>query len=149
MRSSPKTLPIVPRQTQRAMQHIVEVTTNARAAHPGGLGGQVQRLANHSRLPEQLAPGCRAAFPQDRFESRQHAEAEHAVGGDVLLAGQRPRKIAQVPPSQPPERHRGRQVRQDFPIGNAAKGVPQGFLVRRRAQPEVHAGLQSRDPMHE
>src|ERR1035441_6289430 len=46
-----KTLPIVPRQTERAMQHIVEVTTNARAAHSGGLGGQVQRLTDHSGLP--------------------------------------------------------------------------------------------------
>ena len=36
-----KTLPIVPCQTECAMQHIIKVATNARAAHPGGLGGQV------------------------------------------------------------------------------------------------------------
>src|ERR1017187_5599747 len=90
-----KTLPVVPRQTKRAMQHIIEIITNASAAHTGGLGGQIKRLADYSRFPEQLAPGRRAAFSQDWFEPRKHAKAERAVGGNVLLAGHGPREIAQ------------------------------------------------------
>ena len=100
-------LPIVPGQTERAVQHIIEVATNARAANPGSLGSQIQGLADHSGFPEQFALSRRAAFPQDRLEPRQHSEAERAIGGNVLMAGERPREITQVAPSQPIKRHRG------------------------------------------
>ena len=45
-------LPIVARQSECPMQHIIKIATNAGAAHPCGLASQIQRLANHPRLPE-------------------------------------------------------------------------------------------------
>ena len=94
-------LPIVAGQTERAVQHIIEVAANAGAANTGSLGSQIQGLADHSSFPEQFPVGCRAALPQDRLEPRQHSKAECAVGSNVLVAGERPRKITQIAPTQP------------------------------------------------
>src|SRR5580765_701976 len=75
-------LPIVTVQTERSMQHIIEVTTNAGTANSRSLGRQIQGLADHSRFPEQFAISRRAAPPQDRLEPRQHPKAESTVGGN-------------------------------------------------------------------
>ena len=42
----------------------------------------------------------RAALSQDWFRSGQHAKAERAVGGDVLLARRGSGEIAQISPPQ-------------------------------------------------
>ena len=47
-----KALPVVPGQPQRIVQHIIEVAADVGAANPRGLGGQIQRLANHAGFPE-------------------------------------------------------------------------------------------------
>ena len=99
-----KALPIVTSQTERTVQHIIEVATNAGAANTGSLGSQIQGLADHSRFPEQFAISCRAAIPQDWLEPRQHPKAERTISGNVLVAGKRPREITQVALSQPVKR---------------------------------------------
>src|SRR5664279_5420920 len=81
-------LPIAASQTECAVQHIVEVTTNAGAANTGSFGSQIQGLANHSSFPKQFAISRRAALPQDWLEPRQHPKAEPTIGGNVLLAGE-------------------------------------------------------------
>ena len=67
-----KALPIVTSQTERAVQDIIEVTTNAGAANTGSLGCQIQGLTDHSRFPKQFTVCRRAALPQDWREPRQH-----------------------------------------------------------------------------
>src|ERR1039458_9996748 len=99
-----KALPIVAGQTECAVQHIIEVAANAGAAHPRRLRRQIQGLADHSGFPEQSAIGCRAALSQDWLEPSQHPKAERTVGGNVLVAGKRPREIAQVALTQPVQR---------------------------------------------
>ena len=99
-----KALPIVTSQTERTVQHIIEVATNAGAANTGSLGSQIQGLADHSGFPEQFAISCRAAIPQDWLEPRQHPKAERTISGNVLVAGKRPREITQVALSQPVKR---------------------------------------------
>ena len=66
-----KALPGVAVQAKRAVQHIIEVATDAGAPNPGRFGRQIQGLANHSRFPEQFPVSGRAAFAQDRREPRQ------------------------------------------------------------------------------
>ena len=58
-----KALPIVARQTERVVQHIIQVASNARAAHTGCFGGQIQGLANYPSLPEQFAVNPRTGLP--------------------------------------------------------------------------------------
>src|SRR5271157_255633 len=60
-----ETLPIVAGQTERAVQHIIEVATNAGATNTGSLGSQIQCLADHSSFPKQFPVSRRAALPQD------------------------------------------------------------------------------------
>ena len=99
-------LPIVTGQTERTVQHLIEVAANAGAASTCSLGSQIQGLADHSRFPEQFPVGRRAALPQDRLKPRQHSKAESAVGSNVLVAGERSRKIPQIAPLQPIQRCR-------------------------------------------
>ena len=60
------------------------------AAHPGRLRLQVEHLAQHARLPEQppIPPRPRSARSVVA-ELGDHAEAEGAVGGDLLVAAHR------------------------------------------------------------
>jgi hypothetical protein len=99
-------LPIVTGQTERAVQHLIEVAANASAASTCSLGSQIQGVADHSRFPEQFPVGRRAALPQDRLEPRQHSKAESAIGSNVLVTGERSRKIPQIALSQPIQRCR-------------------------------------------
>ena len=99
-------LPIVTGQTERAVQHLIEVAANAGAASTCSLGSQIQGLADHASFPEQFPVGGRAAFPQDRLEPSQHSEAESAVGGNVLMTRERPCKITQITLAQPIKRNR-------------------------------------------
>jgi hypothetical protein len=92
-------LPTVARQTERAVQYFIEIAANAGAANTSSLGSQIEGLADHSSFPEQFPVGCCTTLPQDWFESRQHSQAECAVGSNVLVAGERPRKITQIAPT--------------------------------------------------
>src|ERR1039457_2088215 len=94
-------LPIVTGQTERTVQHLIEVAANAGAASTCSLGSQIQGLADHSRLPEQFPVGSRTALPQDRLDPRQHSQAESTVGSNVLGAGECSRKTPQTAPPQP------------------------------------------------
>ncbi len=82
-----KALIATARQTQQFMHGVVEIAADAGAAHAGGFGRQVECLADQSAFPEQppIMPG---AIGQHRIELGQHPEAEGAVTGDVLMAGQ-------------------------------------------------------------
>ena len=84
-------LPVVAGQTERAVQHIIEVAADAGAANTRSLGRQIQGLADHSRFPEQFAISRRTALPQDRLEPSQHPQTERTIGGNVLMAGGCPR----------------------------------------------------------
>jgi hypothetical protein len=86
-------------QTERAVQHLIEVAANAGAPDPGTFRSQIQGLADHSGFPEQFPVGRRATLPQDRLEPRQHSKAEGTVGSNVLMARERPRKITQIAPT--------------------------------------------------
>ena len=56
-------LPIVTGQTERAVQHLIEVAANAGAASTCSLGSQIQGLADYSRFPEQFPVDRRARAP--------------------------------------------------------------------------------------
>ena len=99
-------LPIVTGQTERAVQHLIEVVANACAASTRSLSSQIKGLADHASFPEQFPVGRCAALPQHGLEPRQHSKAESAVGSNVLVAGERSRKIPQIAPPQPIQRCR-------------------------------------------
>src|ERR1019366_3003963 len=118
-------LPIVTGQTERAVQHLIEVAANAGAAYTCSLGSQIQGLADHSRFPEHFPVGRRAALPQDRLEPRQHSKAESAVGSNVLVAGERSRKIPQIAPFQLIQRCRDGCICHSLPLEVGAESPAQ------------------------
>ena len=56
-------LPVVPDQTERTVQHIIEVATDAGAANPGGLGSQIEGLTDQAGFPKQFPVGGRPPLP--------------------------------------------------------------------------------------
>ena len=71
---------------EHIMHRVVEVTPDPGAAHPSRFGFEVEHLTQNAGFPKQVAvkPRC---LRQAGFIFGQHAEAEGAVGGDVLATG--------------------------------------------------------------
>src|SRR5947207_5094816 len=81
-----QTLKRVTREPEDLVDWIVVKAADAGAPCAGGLGGEVQALADHARLPEQMTIERRAELLQAGIEFREHPEAEETVGGDLLIA---------------------------------------------------------------
>src|SRR5207247_9366068 len=77
-----QTLKRVTREPEDLVDWIVVITADAGAPCAGGLGGEIQALAHHARLPEQLTVERRAELLQAGIEFREHPEAEETVGGN-------------------------------------------------------------------
>src|SRR5262245_14592035 len=71
-------------QSEHAMGGIIEVAADARGAHTGGLGLEVQHLTDQTRLPEQAAVEPGSQLDQRSGELGEHRDAERAVAGDLL-----------------------------------------------------------------
>ncbi len=133
-------LPRVPGQAERLVHRVVVEAADAGAAHPGGLGLEIEHLPDQPALPEQPPVHPVAVRGQQRLEARQHAEAEEAVAGDVLIARQ--------PVGHP--RHIGRQ--QQKQVRRRAAPAPTGTRdAWRRAGRSSAAGSRRKrvDARHE
>jgi len=116
-----KTLPVVPRQTEHAMQHIVEVTTNARAAHSGGLGGQVQRLPI---IPDSQNNSRQAAAPRSRKTGSNRASMPRLNAPSAAMSCWQDKVRAKSRRSPRPNRRSGT-------VGARSAGVSQSGMLRK------------------
>src|SRR5262249_43004511 len=108
---------------EHVVDRIVVETADAGAPGAGGFGLEIQHLADHTRFPEQAAIERRPESGEARVEVGQHAEAEEAVGGDVLIAAQTLRLRAAVAAREQEERQR------------VMRAPPEKLGVARLAQP--------------
>ena len=72
------------------MDGVVVEAADAGRADAGGLRFEIEHLPDDARLPEQMPIERRAELARGSVEVRDHAEAEEAVGGDVLVATDAP-----------------------------------------------------------
>src|SRR6185295_9020533 len=79
-------LELAPLETQHAVKRVIEITANPGASNAGGLGFQIQRMAQQSGFPEQSSIPPAAHRSNTVFKFRQHAEAECAGARDLLMA---------------------------------------------------------------
>ena len=89
--------------TEQVVKGIVEVTADAGAAHPRGLGFQVKHLPEHAGFPEQppVPPGAVGSNRVTEFGD--HAQTERAVGGDLLMTAHLAGSLPEVRPRQTEE----------------------------------------------
>src|SRR5689334_15470470 len=73
-------------QAEQVVEGVVEVAADAGPADAGGLGFQVEDLAEDAGLPEEVAIPPGASVPDRAAEVSDHPQAEGAVGGDLLMA---------------------------------------------------------------
>jgi hypothetical protein len=85
---------------KQVMDSIIKVTADTRAAYPRCFGFEVENLPEDAGFPKQLAINPRP-FRQASFIFCQHAEAERAVGSDILVTGQGTRCIPYISRNEP------------------------------------------------
>ena len=129
------------------MHRVVVEAADAGAANAGGFSLEIEHLPDQSALPEEPPVHPIAVCGQQRLETGQHAKAEEALAGDVLVAreavghpgdvgGQQQEQVRRRGVHSLPEKfgtHRGAQV----------------AFGRRVAQERVDTRLETFDPVHE
>src|SRR5579871_5299275 len=86
-------LKLIACESEQLMKDIVEITADAGRAHARGLGLQIQDVSQNSGLPEEptIPPGAVSANALSKVGD--HAQAEGAVGGNLLMAARHARRL--------------------------------------------------------
>ena len=130
-------------EPQGLVHGVVEVAADPGPLNAGGLGLQVERLAQDTRLPE--ASAIQPGPVGDVVKAGQHGEREGPIGGDVLVARNLLGEVAQV---QGCQQVQGQMVRatgdaRPEPV-RAQLGLQDGQLGR-----VPHQGVDPRgEPLH-
>src|SRR5262245_7170430 len=91
-------------ESEHLVNRIVEEAADAGAARALGFGGEVEHLADDAGFPEQVTVERRPELGEAGVELRDHAEAEEAVGRDLLVAAHPRGETAGVAARQSVER---------------------------------------------
>src|ERR1700722_19100021 len=90
-------LPFARRNAERLVDRIVEIAAHARRTNTCLFGLKVQHLSNQTRLPEQIPIESGAEGNQAVLKVGDHPQAEGAVPGYVLIAGDTRSESAAIP----------------------------------------------------
>ena len=112
---------------EEIVNDVVEVAADSGRTDAGGLRFQVKHLAKHPGLPEQSPIPARAPATDRVAKLGEHAEAESAVGGDLLVAAGYPGDILEVCFGQAPEPQVLGAIWRPFPQERVSQ-VPAGFV---------------------
>src|SRR5207245_8166733 len=109
----------------------------------------IQHLAENPCFPEQtpIPPGALAA---DRLsEISDHAQAEGAIRGDLLMTTDNTGGALQVPLHQAIQPQMLRAIRRLVPEKRGPQGGPQPFVNRLVAFQQIQSGSQANDAVYE
>ena len=88
---------------EEVVKDIVEVAADTGRTDAGSFRFQVKHLTKHPGFPEKSPIPPRAPVTDRVAELSEHAEAESAVGGDLLVAAHLPGNISEGRLGQAPE----------------------------------------------
>ena len=88
-------LPCQTVESQQSVHGVVEKTTDPGGAKAGGFRLQIENLSQQAGFPEQFPVYPRRALERTG-ELGQKTNREAGIGGDVLMAGNHPRRVAGV-----------------------------------------------------
>src|SRR5262249_46499324 len=81
---------------EEVVKDVVEVAADTGRTDAGGLRFQVKHLTKHPRFPEKSPVPPRASTTDRVADLGEHAEAESAVGGDLLVAARHLGNVSKV-----------------------------------------------------